>query len=284
MKLGIGILTSIIALAFVTGHRSASEESPESRLITSTMSTYGARLLPASGEQTRLAAQKSTLILTNAAVIDLAPDQPTGKANQSNKKQSQAELALALHQELKRVGCYKGDIGAEWNAKSQTAMKAFNERINATLPVGQPDFILLTMVSGHKDQACGAPCMTGEVLTAQNKCMPAAVVANARPAIATPAAQVVPQVVAAKKKPASDDRSNSDTGARTKTVARTNPPKKTATRRVAEAPRKPAAAIIAADNFRSGLTGGLTRPPQRIATVRRAPVESKTVFERMNKT
>ena len=60
----------------------------------------------------------------------------------------------ALQSELKRVGCYDGDVNGVWNARSRAAMKAFTERVNATLPVDNPDQILLALVQGHRGRAC----------------------------------------------------------------------------------------------------------------------------------
>lgn len=64
-------------------------------------------------------------------------------------------LARELQRELQRVGCYDGDISGSWSAPSRRAMKAFTEAVNATLPVDQPDYILLRLVQQHRGRACG---------------------------------------------------------------------------------------------------------------------------------
>ena len=65
-------------------------------------------------------------------------------------------LARELQRELKRVGCYDGETSGAWNSQSRRAMKAFTDAVNATLPVDQPDYILLRLVQGHQGRACGA--------------------------------------------------------------------------------------------------------------------------------
>jgi hypothetical protein len=66
-------------------------------------------------------------------------------------------LTRALHAELKRVGCYKGRIKRRWSARSRKAMQAFTTRVNAVLPVDEPDQILLALVQAHPEQVCGVP-------------------------------------------------------------------------------------------------------------------------------
>jgi hypothetical protein len=58
-------------------------------------------------------------------------------------------------------------------------MSAFMERVNATLPVEEPDYILLTLVQGHTANACGTECPTGQVQAQEGRCVPRAVVAQA---------------------------------------------------------------------------------------------------------
>ena len=51
------------------------------------------------------------------------------------------ELVRDLQRELKRVGCYDGEISGTWSPGSKKAMGAFTERVNATLPLEEPDYI-----------------------------------------------------------------------------------------------------------------------------------------------
>lgn len=92
---------------------------------------------------------------------------------------SRYDLVRNIQRELKRVGCYAGDVDGDWGAGSRRAMAAFTDRVNASLPIEQPDFILLTLVQGHQSGICGKGCPTG--MTSDNgRCVPAAVVAQAR--------------------------------------------------------------------------------------------------------
>ncbi|PPC88043.1 MAG: hypothetical protein CTY31_08190 [Hyphomicrobium sp.] len=93
--------------------------------------------------------------------------------------ETRAKLTRDLQQELKRVGCYGGYITGAWTASTKRAMWAFMDRINGSLPVDEPDYILLTLVQGHSGMACGADCKAGEVMSASGRCLPQAVVAQA---------------------------------------------------------------------------------------------------------
>lgn len=88
-------------------------------------------------------------------------------------------LTKELQRELKRVGCYNGDVSGVWTPVTRRSMKAFTERVNATLPVNEPDYILLTMVQGHLGQACGQSCPPGQGHAQDGRCLPSAIVAAA---------------------------------------------------------------------------------------------------------
>ncbi|MCL4766822.1 MAG: hypothetical protein KJZ80_11350 [Hyphomicrobiaceae bacterium] len=91
------------------------------------------------------------------------------------------ELARALQTELRRVGCYHGDIDGAWGPMSKRAMSGFTDRVNASLPVEAPDQILLTMVRGYEGEACGS-CRANETRSDAGRCMPTAALAHRRPA------------------------------------------------------------------------------------------------------
>jgi len=58
-------------------------------------------------------------------------------------------------------------------------MKAFMNRINATLPTEKPDHILLALVQGYRDRVCGIACPAGQGLAEDGRCLPNAVLARA---------------------------------------------------------------------------------------------------------
>jgi hypothetical protein len=59
-------------------------------------------------------------------------------------------MSRQLQTELKRVGCYDGDVNGVWTRESRQAMSAFIDRANATLPVDELSPIL---GDGLMDQA-----------------------------------------------------------------------------------------------------------------------------------
>jgi hypothetical protein len=86
-------------------------------------------------------------------------------------------IGRQLQKELKRVGCYAGELNGVWTTSTRRAMQAFMERVNAVLPIDQPDGILLALVQGHPDKVCGAPCPTGQGLSRDKQCVPNAILA-----------------------------------------------------------------------------------------------------------
>jgi hypothetical protein len=88
-------------------------------------------------------------------------------------------LTRELQKELKRVGCYYGQLNGMWTAKARAAMQEFTERVNATLPLNGPDPILLTLLRNYQDKVCGSPCPTGQTLTRDDRCLPNAILAQA---------------------------------------------------------------------------------------------------------
>lgn len=91
---------------------------------------------------------------------------------------SRARLVRNLQRELRRVGCLSGSIDGEWDAVDRRAMEAFMDRVNATLPSHQPDYVLLTLVRNHKSAVCGETCPKGQSLSGDGRCMPNAIVAK----------------------------------------------------------------------------------------------------------
>ena len=84
--------------------------------------------------------------------LTYAGDRSRGKNETSDPR----DLARSLQAELKRVGCYRGAIDGQWGPMSRRAMAEFASRINANLPVGEPDPLLLRMVQSHKGEGCAA--------------------------------------------------------------------------------------------------------------------------------
>ena len=87
-------------------------------------------------------------------------------------------LTRDLQRELRRVGCYDGEIDGHWGTGSRAAMKTFTERVNATLPLDEPDGILLALVQGQKDKVCDK-CPAGQGFAENGRCLPSALLAHA---------------------------------------------------------------------------------------------------------
>ena len=88
-------------------------------------------------------------------------------------------IGRELQKELKRVGCYAGELNGEWTTSTRHAMSAFAERVNARLPTEQPDNILLALVQGYPTKVCGIPCPSGQSLSRTQECTPDALLATA---------------------------------------------------------------------------------------------------------
>lgn len=105
-------------------------------------------------------------VTAGGTIIDTDPEPPSGY-----------ELVRALQAELQRVGCYRGAVDGDWGPMSRRAMRGFTDRVNASLPVDQPDHVLYRMVQGYEGQACGS-CPSGEALNVAGRCVPAALLAR----------------------------------------------------------------------------------------------------------
>ena len=102
-------------------------------------------------------------------------------------------IGRELQKELRRVGCYEGELNGVWTQSTRQAMKAFTDRVNATLPTDEPDSILLTLVQAYQDKVCGKPCPAGQGLSDAGRCVPTAILARAAKKgapTATPAAAI----------------------------------------------------------------------------------------------
>jgi hypothetical protein len=69
-------------------------------------------------------------------------------------------------------------------------MGDFMDRINASLPFDEPDYILLRLIKGHASVACGRECPKGQSFAEDGRCMPNVILAKAAkktlPGIAKP--------------------------------------------------------------------------------------------------
>jgi peptidoglycan hydrolase-like protein with peptidoglycan-binding domain len=131
----------------------------------------------------------------SAALVEVAPTRPIASPRASVPAPSGQDLARALQRELRRTGCYAGKIDGTWTPSTKRAMKAFTERVNASLPVDRPDIVLLALLQGERRVACGA-CPVGQRLGPGGDCLPAAILAWAAMGVA---AKRAPRVVAVER-------------------------------------------------------------------------------------
>ena len=68
------------------------------------------------------------------------------------------KLVVDIQQQLRRVGCYWGGVDGSWGIATKGAMKEFTVRVNATLPLDEPDYVQLVLIqSPQKRLAAHAP-------------------------------------------------------------------------------------------------------------------------------
>ena len=139
------------------------------------------------------------------------------------------DLVRDLQRELKRVGCYGGAIDGMWSPAAQSAMGAFTARVNATLPVAEPDHILLALVQGRASLTCTASCPTGQAPAVDGRCIPAALVALAARQPAAPVAGRM-SLAGPVKVVRAQSRAKRDTGSAGNRRPAANQPTRTASR------------------------------------------------------
>jgi hypothetical protein len=161
-----------------------------------------------------------------------------------------ATLTRELQQELRRAGCYHGELNGVWTPASRKAMKAFTDRVNATLPVENPDYILLSLIQAHEGESCGKPCPPKQGLSEDGRCLPTAVLAHV-------AKKGTPTAVAASAKGGSGGEKQAPAIAGW-----------TATTTIVASPSRPSATL---PEGRMALAGPQVDPPPAVAPTAVAP-------------
>jgi hypothetical protein len=93
------------------------------------------------------------------------------------------KLVLDIQQQLRRVGCYWGGMDGSWGIATKGAMKEFTVRVNATLPLDEPDYVQLALIQSNAKTTCGA-CPAGQSLSESGRC--------AAPQLSTAQKEVLP--------------------------------------------------------------------------------------------
>ncbi|MFM1816377.1 MAG: hypothetical protein RLZ98_3072 [Pseudomonadota bacterium] len=68
-------------------------------------------------------------------------------------------LARQLQTSLKAAGCYWGEVDGDWGPGSRRAMRQYMKAVNASLPVDEPDDILLKLVQRSSVEDCMPPAI-----------------------------------------------------------------------------------------------------------------------------
>ena len=124
----------------------------------------------------------------SAPVVVTIVQRPSEPAKAAPMPRDRDAIGRELQKELRRVGCYDGELNGAWTTSTKQAMKLFMERVNASLPTDEPDSILLTMVRGYQDRVCGKPCPAGQGLADGGRCVPNAILVRAAPKPPVPVA------------------------------------------------------------------------------------------------
>ena len=108
-------------------------------------------------------------------VTDDAVRRPVGVYPGAVSHLEGAALTREMQRELRRVGCFHGPVTGAWTPSTRAAMKDFTRRMNASLPVDEPDQILLAMLRSHADNACAKDCVAGHERGSERRCIESAV-------------------------------------------------------------------------------------------------------------
>ena len=138
-----------------------------------------------------------------SAVVYVEPAPAPSPAPQQAKPVPLSRLALArdIQRELKRVGCYAGEIDGKWGGGSKRALLMFMDRVNASLPTRDPDVFLLSLVRGQTASICGESCPQGQSLTASGRCLPTTLMAQAGKTGGALAPTIAPETVVTELQP-----------------------------------------------------------------------------------
>ena len=119
--------------------------------------------------------------------------------SKSSAPKDRVTMGRQLQTELKRVGCYQGDLNGIWTRESREAMRAFIDRANARLPIDEPDVIQLTLLRTYVGKVCGERCPAGQGLNHTGGCVPHAILALTSASksvpVAAPAGRSTPAII-----------------------------------------------------------------------------------------
>lgn len=123
---------------------------------------------------------KSAVVLDVRAQIDetKASETKMGARDARTAPSPRASLTRDIQQELRRVGCYMGEIDGVWGSGSRRGIALFLDRVNALLPAHEPDVFMLSLLRAEDDEVCGTACPSGQSLTGNGRCLPSTLMAQ----------------------------------------------------------------------------------------------------------
>ena len=99
-------------------------------------------------------AQMSAAVIGTPAAEPAPPKPYVNPIILNGSPMDREQLARSLQRELRRVGCYAGDVNGAWGPQSRQAMSRFTDRIKVRLPVEAPDHVLLKLVQDQQQPVC----------------------------------------------------------------------------------------------------------------------------------
>lgn len=108
----------------------------------------------------------------SAVVLDVRADETVAPTQPRTVLSPRVSLTRDIQRELKRVGCYVGDIDGVWGGGSKQAIVLFMDRVNASLPTQEPDVFMLSLLRAEDTAVCGTSCPSGQSLTGSGRCVP----------------------------------------------------------------------------------------------------------------
>ena len=210
--------TRTVAQSGARSDRDGLRQQPRRALIADQRAADSSENETAPATASRKTDAKARLIISQAVVPSQSPsagnDQvPRRSSVKPVDDEARRALGRSIQTELKRVGCFDGELDGAWNSATRASLKAFVERINASLPVDEPDYILLTLLQGHGGRVCGKDCPAGQLFANDGRCLPKAIVAQADrkvPQRATVAQSTVPATAPSPEAAARDRRADFD--------------------------------------------------------------------------
>jgi hypothetical protein len=174
--------------------RASTPDQPAAAAVqSSTQKAAPASSQPRSSARTTAGASRVTgeIVVTNASVDAETP----ARLDSPQPANGEAYYALVrdLQRELRRLGCYWGEIDGSWGPGTRRGMSTLMGRVNATLPVNEPDYILLALARSQPDQTCRKPCPAEEhYVSDTGQCQPRALL---RHTATNPSVEILPGAI-----------------------------------------------------------------------------------------